>query len=88
MTTKVATETTSNRVVGRIREQLSHAFEASMRFIPQGVAGLRQFAPYAAIELILPGGSLIALSLWYLQRKRTARDQRRDSIVAQQYSQA
>ena len=31
---------------------------------------LREFAPYAAIELILPGGSLMALMLWLYRRKR------------------
>jgi hypothetical protein len=29
---------------------------------------LRQWAPYLAIELILPGGSLIALALWLYRR--------------------
>ena len=31
---------------------------------------LREFAPYAAIELILPGGSLMALMLWLYRRKK------------------
>jgi hypothetical protein len=29
---------------------------------------LREIGPYAAIELILPGGSLIALLLWFCRR--------------------
>lgn len=29
---------------------------------------LREFGPYLAIELILPGGSLIALLLWLCRR--------------------
>jgi hypothetical protein len=37
------------------------------------IAKLREFAPYAALELILPGGSLMALGLWlYRRQKRTA----------------
>jgi hypothetical protein len=32
------------------------------------VAKLRELAPYAAIELVLPGGSLIALLLWLYRR--------------------
>jgi len=40
---------------------------------------LRQLAPYAAIELILPGGSLIALALWLYRRYR----QRKVSCQAQ-----
>ncbi|HEY3784102.1 MAG TPA: hypothetical protein VGL55_02350 [Steroidobacteraceae bacterium] len=33
---------------------------------------LRQLGPYAAIELLLPGGSLIALGLWLYRRYRRA----------------
>jgi hypothetical protein len=31
---------------------------------------LRAIGPYAAIELLLPGGSLIALALWLYRRQR------------------
>jgi hypothetical protein len=35
------------------------------------VSKLRKLAPYAAIELLLPGGSVIALLLWlYRSRQR------------------
>jgi hypothetical protein len=34
------------------------------------VAKLREFAPYAAMELVLPGGSLMALGLWLYRRQR------------------
>ena len=34
------------------------------------VAKLRDLAPYAAIELLLPGGSLMALLLWLYRRQR------------------
>ena len=33
------------------------------------IACIRQAAPYLAIELILPGGSLIALALWLLRNR-------------------
>jgi hypothetical protein len=36
------------------------------------VAKLREFAPYAAIELVMPGGSLMALALWLYRRQRRA----------------
>jgi hypothetical protein len=37
------------------------------------VAILRKLAPYAAIELIMPGGSVLALLLWlYRRQKRIA----------------
>lgn len=33
---------------------------------------LRQFAPYAAIELLLPGGTIVAILLWLYRRRRVA----------------
>ncbi len=32
------------------------------------LARLRDLAPYAVIELVLPGGSLLALLLWFYRR--------------------
>jgi hypothetical protein len=34
------------------------------------LARLRELAPYAAIELLLPGGSLMALLLWLYRRHK------------------
>jgi hypothetical protein len=34
------------------------------------VSKLRTVAPYAVIELVLPGGSLIALGLWLYRRQK------------------
>jgi hypothetical protein len=45
------------------------SFETLVRWLARGVAGLRDVAPYAAIEIILPGGSLIALILWLYRRR-------------------
>jgi hypothetical protein len=33
---------------------------------------LKELAPYAAIELILPGGTLIAILCWLWRRRRLA----------------
>jgi hypothetical protein len=33
------------------------------------IAALKSLAPYAAIEFLLPGGSLIALALWFFRRR-------------------
>jgi hypothetical protein len=33
---------------------------------------LRGLGPYAAIELLLPGGSLIALLIWFYRSRRVA----------------
>jgi hypothetical protein len=35
------------------------------------LAKVKDLAPYAAIELILPGGSLVALVLWFYRRRRS-----------------
>jgi hypothetical protein len=32
---------------------------------------LRHLGPYAAIEILLPGGTLLALLLWVYRRRRT-----------------
>ena len=34
---------------------------------------VREFAPYAAIEILLPGGSLLALILWLVRRRMQKR---------------
>jgi hypothetical protein len=36
------------------------------------VGRLRDLAPYAVVELILPGGSLIAVLLWLYRRQKKA----------------
>jgi hypothetical protein len=33
-------------------------------------ARLKDLAPYAVIELLLPGGSVLALSLWFYRRRK------------------
>jgi hypothetical protein len=33
-------------------------------------ATFKNLAPYAAIELLLPGGSLMALTLWFYRRRK------------------
>jgi len=35
------------------------------------IAMLKELAPYAAIELLLPGGSLMALTLWFYRRRKS-----------------
>ena len=44
-------------------------FQILTGWLRRGFAGLRELAPYAAIELLLPGGSLMALGLWFFRRK-------------------
>jgi hypothetical protein len=40
------------------------------KLINRGLAGCREFGPYAAIELLVPGGSVIAVLLWLYRRHR------------------
>jgi hypothetical protein len=40
-----------------------------INWISRLAAPLRELGPYTAIELLLPGGSLIALSLWTFRHR-------------------
>jgi len=42
--------------------------------LQQLIQVLKRLGPYAAVELLLPGGSILALLLW-LYRRRSARQQ-------------
>jgi len=39
----------------------------------RGLALVRSLGPYAAIELLLPGGSVLAVLLWLYRRRRRTR---------------
>lgn len=42
-------------------------------WLARGIAGVRELGPYAAIELVIPGGSIIAVLLWLYRRSRLTR---------------
>lgn len=44
-------------------------------WIALAVTGLKEVGPYVVIEIILPGGTLIALLLWLYRRRQSARPQ-------------
>jgi hypothetical protein len=44
---------------------------ASRELGARAAAVVAKFAPYAAIELVMPGGSLVALLLWLYRRRRS-----------------
>jgi hypothetical protein len=68
-TATFATRLVSNR--GR-DEHCRAAPRMVSAYVAAVVAKLRDLAPYAAIELLVPGGSLMALLLWlYRQRKKS-----------------
>jgi hypothetical protein len=37
------------------------------------IAKLRNLAPYAALELVMPGGSVMAIMLWLYRRRKQQR---------------
>jgi hypothetical protein len=37
------------------------------------IAKLRNLAPYAALELVMPGGSVMAILLWLYRRRKQQR---------------
>ena len=41
-----------------------------MSLLMRGLAGVREFGPYAAVELLVPGGSVIAVLLWLYRRHK------------------
>ena len=46
-----------------------------MRVVEWIVAQFRSLGPYLAIELVLPGGSIVALLLWLYRRRIAARQE-------------
>jgi len=47
-----------------------------------GVEQIRKYSPYLLIELLLPGGTLIALLLWLYRRKFASHGQVEQGVVA------
>jgi hypothetical protein len=41
--------------------------------VPAVIAKLRNLAPYAALELVMPGGSVMAILLWLYRRRKQQR---------------
>ena len=37
------------------------------------LSAMRSMGPYVAIELLVPGGTLLSLLLWYTRNRRAAR---------------
>jgi hypothetical protein len=42
-------------------------------WMARAIANLKEFAPYAVLELVLPGGSLMAILLWLYRRRMSRR---------------
>jgi hypothetical protein len=84
-TAKAASRFNCNAAVSRIIGVLPDmSFKTWTGWLARAIAGLRSLAPYAAIEILLPGGSLMALLLWLYRRQksRQARQGQRGVAVA------
>ena len=53
-------------------ENLLYRFRTA-QLVVRGFSLLKGLGPYAAIELLLPGGSLIALGLWLYSRHKSGK---------------
>jgi hypothetical protein len=60
----------SRLVFNRSRDAQCKAPRKLSAYAVAVIARLRDLAPYAAIELFLPGGSLMALLLWLYRRQK------------------
>jgi hypothetical protein len=72
-----ATATSTSGCAKRLPREVAvpHGKSCAVRksWIAGAIAGLKELGPYAAIELVLPGGSLIALLLWLHRRRQFRR---------------
>ena len=59
--------TATRTMMNRHNLQSAHAVRG---WILKAMAVMREIGPYAAIELVLPGGSVIAVLLWLYRRSR------------------
>jgi hypothetical protein len=63
-------------MIPAVKSSLRGAVELAMErstlasWAARALALLRSLGPYAAIELLLPGGSVLALLLWLYRRQR------------------
>ena len=63
---------------GRLVPTCNHHAESAIAwarasaYLAAVASKLRNLAPYAAIALVLPGGSLIALLMWFYHRRQVA----------------
>jgi hypothetical protein len=39
-------------------------------WITRGITGLRELGPYALVELVVPGGSVLAVLIWLYRRHK------------------
>jgi hypothetical protein len=49
--------------------------ESTLSLMNKAARGARELLPYAAVELLLPGGSVVAALMWLYRRRRAAQAQ-------------
>ena len=69
MTSANSTSITQGRAIWR-DARWAHAIRNCGVYAAAGIVRLKALAPYALIELILPGGSVMALLLWLYRRRK------------------
>jgi len=67
-----AVESTLLGAVASGRSTLAGWVARGLALAPRALALVKSLGPYAAIELLLPGGSVLALLLWLYRRHRKA----------------
>ena len=63
--------------------ELTSVRSAVAGWAARGLVLVKSLGRYAAIELVLPGGSVLALLLWLYRRHRKTLAQRADSVKLQ-----
>ena len=58
--------------LARIGAAVAPIADAARGAVKKVVQGLKALGPYMAIELLLPGGTLIALLMWLAARRKAA----------------
>jgi|HubBroStandDraft_6_1064221.scaffolds.fasta_scaffold55064_2 hypothetical protein len=76
MTSTNSTSITKDRPIWRVAPW-KRALRYCGLYAAAAIARLKVLAPYALIELILPGGSVMALLLWLYRQRKNGSDFRR-----------
>jgi hypothetical protein len=69
MTSTNSMSVTKGRAIWRVARWI-HALRHCGVYAAAAIVRLKVLAPYALIELILPGGSVMALLLWLYRRRK------------------
>jgi len=54
---------------------LEKTMQSALSLMSKTARGARELLPYAAVELLLPGGSIVAALMWLYRRRRAQAQQ-------------